>query len=368
MVIRKKGVGKMGLFDYVTGLFKSKPKAYTSPWHEFTKYDHYKLGQMHGQTRYPEDYLTRFPHNPAGKAYESGIGSSASPAFAYSPGGGYAPSSFNMPSFEPPPVPMLSLDEMMDIINRRVGLMIDPQIEGLRRGIEEERGAHERRVGETKEGYQEARGQLVKMGQQAQREGASSMVKRGIYDSGMAMDLANRIQRQTAEHGLKLENEQARILADLAEYLATRERHTTEQIEGLEGRRGEWVQSLLDEMQRQERDRQDRLEQQAFENWLSQTAMEQQIWQANQAAAAAASRGSAPSGPNYNDILNQMKLAAIMSLPAQQRQKYLLQGAGAFAQPSFDDWLNQQRMSNVGQLSKDQLMRYLFGLGYYWNE
>lgn len=276
-------------------------------------------------------------------------------------GGGYAPSSFNMPSFEPPPVPMLSLDEMMDIINRRVGLMIDPQIEGLKRGIEEERVAHESRVGETKAGYEEARGQLEKMAQAHQRQGADTMARRGLYDSGMAVDLANRIQRQTAEHGLKLENEQARVLADLAEYLATRERATTEEIQGLEGRRGEWVQSLLDEMQRQERDRQDRLEQQAFENWLSQTAMEQQIWQANQAARA---RGSAPSGPNYGDILNQMKLAAIMSLPAQQQQKYLLQGAGAFAQPSFDDWLNQQRMSNIGQLSKDQLMRYLFGLYY----
>ena len=61
------------------------------------------------------------------------------------------------------------------------------------------------------------------------------MARRGLYDSGMAVDLANRIQRQTAEHGLKLENEQARILADLAEYLATRERATTEEIQGLEG-------------------------------------------------------------------------------------------------------------------------------------
>lgn len=279
-------------------------------------------------------------------------------------GGGYAPSSFNMPSFEPPPVPMLSLDEMMDIINRRVGLMIDPQIEGLRRGIEEERVAHESRVGETKAGYEEARGQLEKMAQAHQRQGADTMARRGLYDSGMAVDLANRIQRQTAEHGLKLENEQARILADLAEYLATRERHTTEQIEGLEGRRGEWVQSLLDEMQQRERDRQDRLEQQAFENWLSQTAMEQQIWQANQAAAAAASRGSAPSGPNYGDILKQMELAAIMSLPAQQQQRYLLLGPQALSpqQSSFDDWLNQQRMSNIGRLSEDQLMRYLFGV------
>jgi hypothetical protein len=354
----------MGLFDYITGLFKSKPTAYTSPWHEFTKYDHYKLGQMHGQTRYPEDYLTRFPHNPAMKAYASGIGSSASPAFAYSvsgSGGGGGASSFKMPAQPKIEVPTLSLDEMMDIINRRVGLMIDPQIEGLRRGIEEERVAHESRVGETKAGYEEARGQLEKMAQAHQRQGADTMARRGLYDSGMAVDLANRIQRQTAEHGLKLENEQARILADLAEYLATRERATTEEIQGLEGRRGEWVQSLLDEMQRQERDRQDRLEQQAFENWLSQTAMEQQIWQANQAARA---RGAAPSGPNYGDILNQMKLAAIMSLPAQQQQKYLLQGAGAFAQPSFDDWLNQQRMSNIGQLSEDQLMRYLFGVYY----
>ena len=252
---------------------------------------------------------------------------------------------------------------MMDIINRRVGLMIDPQIEGLRRGIEEERRAHESRVGETKAGNEEARGQLEKMAQAQQRQGADTKARRGLYDSGMAIDMANRIQRQNAEHGLKLENEQARILADLAEHLATRERATTEEIQGLEGRRGEWGQSLLDEMQRQERDRQDRLEQQAFENWLSQTAMEQQVWQANQAARAAAS-GVGSERLNYSDILQQMELAAIMSLPAQQQQKYLLQGPQALSpqQSSFDDWLNQQRMSNVGQLSEDQLMRYLFGV------
>ncbi len=276
-------------------------------------------------------------------------------------GGGHAATPFNMPSWEPPQVPMLSLDEMMDIINRRVGLMINPQVEGLRRGIEEERGAHERRVGETKEGYEEARGQLQKMGEQQQREGASSMRKRGLYDSGLAMDLANRIQRQVGEHGLKLENEQARVLADLAEYLSTRERHTEEQIQGLEGRRGEWSQSLLEEMERQERDRRDRLEQQAFENWLSQTAMEQQIWQANQAAQAQAARASAatPKTPGFNDILQQMQMQALLTMPQRQREEYVL----GTLPGTVDDFWEQLRKSQWGTLTPEKQREYLYGLG-----
>lgn len=362
----------MGLFDYIAGIFKPASKAYVSPAHEFAKYDQYKLGQMHAQTRYPVDYLTAFPHKAAEKAYKSGLGASA-PAF--SPvggmggggvGGGVAATTYKAPKKPKPKIPTLSLDEMMDIINRRVGLMIDPQIEGLRRGIEEERRAHESRVGETKAGYEEARGQLEKMAQAHQRQGADTMARRGLYDSGMAIDLANRIQRQTAEHGLKLENEQARILADLAEYLATRERATTEEIQGLEGRRGEWAQSLLAEMQQQERSRKDSLEQQAFENWLAEQAMQHQIWQSNQAAKASASRASAPSGPNYNDILKQLELQAILSLPQAQQQQYLLMGPQALApqQTSYDDWLNQQRMQMAGQLTDDQRLRYYFGLPY----
>ena len=79
---------------------------------------------------------------------------------------------------------MLTLDEMMDIINRRVGLLVDPQIEALRRNLEEEKAAHKSRVGETRAAYEEAREQLQKMGQEHQRQAASTMRKRGIYDTG----------------------------------------------------------------------------------------------------------------------------------------------------------------------------------------
>lgn len=332
----------------------------------------YKTGYNYADYGMPQDTWMSFGGQSYTKPIAAGAGAAKSKiqdlmnqlntwAGGGGGGGGYAPTPFNMPSWEPPQVPMLSLDEMMDIINRRVGLMINPQVEGLRRGIEEERGAHERRVGETKEGYEEARGQLQKMGEQQQREGASSMRKRGLYDSGLAMDLANRIQRQVGEHGLKLENEQARVLADLAEYLSTRERHTEEQIQGLEERRGEWSQSLLEEMERQERDRRDRLEQQAFENWLSQTAMEQQIWQANQAAQAAASRASmaTPKTAGFNDILQQMQLQALLTMPQRQREEYVL----GTLPGTVDDFWEQLRRSQWGTLTPEKQREYLYGLG-----
>ena len=247
--------------------------------------------------------------------------------------GGFSAQQFSMPQAPTtgvpsaePAVPMMSLDEMMEIINRRVGLMIDPQVEGLERGREEERLGVQRQEGAVRAGFQEAHETARRMGQEGQRAGASTMRKRGIYDSGMAQDLSRRIQSQTAEAGIKLDTEQARALGDLAEYLNLRERHTEEQIQGLMGQRGEWAQSLLDEMHQQQQSRQDMLEQRAFENWLSQTAMEHQIWQANQAqrAAAARSRTTSPSGPSYQDIIQQLQLQALMSMPQEEQFQYAL--------------------------------------------
>lgn len=225
-----------------------------------------------------------------------------------------SPQGYNLPQFQMPDIPMMSLDDMMKIINRRVDLLINPQIEGLRRGIEEERAAHGRRVGETRAGYEEVREGAVRGGQESQRMGASAMRKRGIYDSGMAQDLAKQIQASTREAGLKIDTEQARALADLSEYLNLRERHTEEQIQGLMGQRGEWAQSLLDEMQQQQQSRQDMLEQRAFENWLAQQQMQHQIWRQNQAAMAAAQQAAQPQTPGWSDLEEQMRMAAYNNL------------------------------------------------------
>lgn len=279
--------------------------------------------------------------------------------------GGYAPSTFKLGEPPKPEVPMLTLDEMMDIINRRVGLLVDPQIEALRRNLEEEKAAHKSRVGETRASYEEAREQLQKMGQEHQRQAASTMRKRGIYDTGLAMDLSNRLQRQTSEHGAKLETELARVLDDLAEYIATRERHIGEQIEGLEGRRGEWAQSLLEEMESRERDRRDRLEQQAFENWLAQQSMAHQVWQANQQARAAAARASASTsrGPSFQDILDQMKLQYMLTnMSPEERFIYATSPSLWERQtmPGWEDYLGQQRMNRFGSLGPDERLRVLF--------
>ncbi|NLI05370.1 MAG: hypothetical protein GX483_08950 [Actinomycetaceae bacterium] len=316
-------------------------------------------------------YFTQFATPQTQKAYLSGLGIQPQTQsdllkelMAKSSGvGGVGGGSYKLPEPPKPQVPTLSLDQMMDIINRRVGLMVDPQIEGLRRGLEEERVAHQARVGDVKAGYEDARAQLQKMGEANLRQGATTMRKRGLYESPMAVDLANRIQRQTAEHGLKLEDEQARILADLAEYLATRERATTEEIQALEGRRGEWAQSLLDEMEQRERDRRDRLEQQAFENWLAQEAMKHQVWQANRPSRGAS---SASTQVGYKDILEQLQMAALMSMPQQQQfayslfgPDYLLQQMGGGQPRTFDELMDQELMRYYRGLPRDEQLAYL---------
>ena len=288
-------------------------------------------------------------------------------AFAptYSGSGGMSAAQYKLPAQPKPEIPMLSLDEMMDIINRRVGLMIDPELEALRRGLEEARLSHQRQVGGVTSGYEEARQQLGKMGEQHQREGASTMRRRGIYDSGLAMDLANRLQRQTAQHGAKLETEQSRVLTDLAEALALHEKQTDKQVQALEGRRGDLAQSLLDEMQQQERARKDQLEQKAFENWMAQQSMQHQIWQANQQAAAraAASRASsAQQAPSYNNILDQFKIQALLSMPQEQQYQYALDPTlwRQSQLPQWDDFLGQQRVQGYGSLTDEERRQILF--------
>ena len=276
-------------------------------------------------------------------------------------GGGGGAATYKAPKKPKPKIPTLSLDEMMDIINRRVGLMIDPQIEALRRGLEEERLAHERRVGDVGASYEKAREQLRKTGQQQQREGASSMRKRGLYDSGIALDLANRIQRHIGERQAELESEQARALSELADYLALRERQIGDEIKEFEGQRGQWSQSLLDEMQRQERSRKDSLEQQAFENWLAEQAMQHQIWQSNQAARAAAARsGGAPRAPTFKDILDQAMMQTFVTMPGQQQRQYIMSQMFPQQQMSYGDQIDQMRLQALRRMGPEQILRYLF--------
>ena len=276
-------------------------------------------------------------------------------------GGGGGVATYKAPKKPKPKIPTLSLDEMMDIINRRVGLMIDPQIEALRRGLEEERLAHERRVGDVGASYEKAREQLRKTGQQQQREGASSMRKRGLYDSGIALDLANRIQRQISGRQAELESEQARALSELADYLALRERQIGDEIKEFEGQRGQWSQSLLDEMQQQERSRKDSLEQQAFENWLAEQAMQHQIWQSNQAARAAAARsGGAPRAPTFKDILDQAMMQTFVTMPGQQQRQYIMSQMFPQQQMSYGDQLDQMRLQALRRMGPEQVLQYLF--------
>lgn len=223
---------------------------------------------------------------------------------------------FSMPSFKPPEIPTLSLDEMMDIVNRRVDLLINPRLESTRRQLEEEKVAGERVKGDIQAGWKDAKENVKKTGEEYQREGSSTMRKRGIYDSGMAVELSNQIQRTMMDQGAKVDTEQARALGDLAEYLLLRERHTNEEINELMGQKGEWAASLLDEMHSKERDRKDRLEQQHFENWLQQQAMAFEIARANRP-----SGPQGPQGPNYSDLMTQMKFEAL-----QKFQKFGMRG------------------------------------------
>ena len=218
----------------------------------------------------------------------------------------------------------------MDIVQRRVDLLTREPLEQLQRTLEEERLGGERRKGEIESAYRQAIQELEQMGHGYQRAGAETMRRRGLYDSGMAAGLANQIHREVIRAGGKLEEEQARQLADLAEYLHLRERHTNEQIQSLMGQKAQWAEALLEEMRMKERDRKDRMEQQAFENWLAQQAMNFNIARANwetafQTQQADWQRKQMEAQSAWDRAMEQQRLA--LQQPAYQLQQQNLQMA-----------------------------------------
>jgi len=222
----------------------------------------------------------------------------------YTGGYDFSPFQWEMPTF--------NRDQMRDMARRRASLIIDPQIEALQRAIEQARVSAEAQRGEVQAGYRIAQEDLERMGQQHQREGAERMQRRGLYDSGMAIDMAGRIDKGTREGAERLGTEKARALGAIAGDLALQERHTEEQRGGLAARRGEWEADLLAQM-----------EQQAFQNHMAEQEMGLRIWQANLAAQQAAARQAAaqvagPIAPSFSDILNQYRLATLEQLRQNQ--------------------------------------------------
>jgi len=171
---------------------------------------------------------------------------------------------------------MMSLDEMMDVIDRRTHLATQPRIDAAERALEEQQLAGERQMGAVQDAYEQARGQRFLQGRTEQQMGARTMDRRGVYDSGMAADLANRISQTAMHQGMQLDQQEASTLADIAEYLSLRERHTMEEIQQIMGEKAEMAQAMLDEMHMAQQDRRDVLAQREFENWLSLQAHELQ--------------------------------------------------------------------------------------------
>ena len=165
---------------------------------------------------------------------------------------------------------LMSMEEMMDIVNRRADLAYDSQISARERALEEEMLSGERRRGEVEAGYDTAKEDLRKAAQGFQRDTSETMRRRNIYDSGLAAEMSNRIYQSMLQSNMNISMEQARVLADLAEYLDLRTRHSNEEIQQLMGDKALFAESLLDEMHMRQQDRRDMLAQQEFENWLAQ--------------------------------------------------------------------------------------------------
>jgi hypothetical protein len=207
------------------------------------------------------------------------------------------PAPYQRPGFTPTPAPefkgtmpapqLMSLEEMMDVVGKRTNLAYDSRIDAKGRGLEEEmlKGEHTKTA--IREAYAKAATDLHKAGQGTQRTAASTMRKRGIYDSGLAVNTSNQIHLSFLQAGLQLRTEEAQKLTELAEYLALRERHTNQEVEQMMGEKALFAETLLDEMHQRNQDRGDMLAQREFEQWLAQQhlgaqheqAQRQQYWQ-----------------------------------------------------------------------------------------
>lgn len=196
---------------------------------------------------------------------------------------GQHPYPYQPQTFQPhtPQPELMSLEDMMDVVNRRTELATQPRIDALERSLEEQQLSGQQRAGAVQEAYMSSLDDLRKYQQSMQQQGARQMAARGIYDSGLAMDLSNRIASNAMNLGFELGQEQARVLADLAEYLDLQQRHTNEEIQGIMGEAALMAQTMLDEMHQQQQTRQDQLAQREFENWLAMQANELNRWRAN---------------------------------------------------------------------------------------
>ncbi len=203
------------------------------------------------------------------------------PAFqGQAPTTGQAPQPYQRPAFQPtqaeqfqgtmPAPQMMSLEEMMDVVGRRADLAYDTPIAAKERAMEEELLRGEQQKGEIRDVYGKALEDLRKAGQGYQRDAANTMRTRHIYDSGLAVDTSNRIYMTMLKNNMEISSAEAKELANLAEYLDLRQRHTGEEIQQMMGEKALFAQTLLDEMHQRNQDRRDMLAQQEFENWLAQ--------------------------------------------------------------------------------------------------
>ena len=178
---------------------------------------------------------------------------------------------FERTGYQPqmPEPEMMTLDEMMDIAERRAKLATQPQVEALERGLEEQELEAEQYMGEVERAYDQQRARLQEQQHRDQAAGAETMDRRGTYDAGLAHDLSARIAQDAAHRGQQLAREEAETLADIAEYLNLQQRQTREEIHQIMGERAEMAEQMLNETRMHQQDRRDQLAQQEFENWLT---------------------------------------------------------------------------------------------------
>lgn len=192
---------------------------------------------------------------------------------------GKAPAPYQRPDYQStaspqfqgtmPAADMMSLEEMMGIVNNRSNLAYDAPIAAKERGLEEEMLRGEQTKGEIKDAYAKAMEDLRKAGQGYQQSMADQMRAKNIYDSGLSVENSNRIYLTMLKSNLEISSAEAKELANLAEYLDLRQRHSGEEIQQMMGEKAMFAQSLLDEMHLRNQDRRDMLAQQEFENWLA---------------------------------------------------------------------------------------------------
>ena len=198
---------------------------------------------------------------------------------AVTPAVGQAPATYQRPDFQPTTAPefqgtlpapeLMSLEEMMSMVNNRANLAYDAPMAAKERGLEEEMLRGEQTKGEVKDAYAKAMEDLRKAGQGYQQGMADQMRVRGIYDSGLSIENSNRIYLTMLKSNLEISSAEAKELSNLAEYLDLRQRHTGEEIQQMMGEKAMFAQSLLDEMHLRNQDRGDMLAQREFENWLA---------------------------------------------------------------------------------------------------